>query len=155
MATKRGKVATCYYCVKNVQIRSFFWSVFFFIRTEYREIRTRKKLRIRTLFTQCIRNFNPLSHTTLWRLGYVRSCDKLKTSYLHYQNLAWWLHTIRSFLPLSHMTLSSLGLVILTFLIRFVGLPRKRLSRHRLLVYFKTCNHLRDITEQKGHGTEI
>ena len=27
------------HCVKSVQIRSFFWSVFFHIRTEYREIR--------------------------------------------------------------------------------------------------------------------
>ena len=30
------------HCVKSVQIRSFFWSVFFRIRTEYRKRRTRK-----------------------------------------------------------------------------------------------------------------
>ena len=30
------------HCVKSVQIRSFFWSVFSCIRTEYRKIRTRK-----------------------------------------------------------------------------------------------------------------
>ena len=30
------------HCVKSVQIRSYFWSVFFCIRTEYRKIRTRK-----------------------------------------------------------------------------------------------------------------
>ena len=30
------------YCVKSVQIRSLFWSVFFCIRTEYRKIRTRE-----------------------------------------------------------------------------------------------------------------
>ena len=29
------------HCVKSVQIRSFFWSVFYCIRTEYRKIRTR------------------------------------------------------------------------------------------------------------------
>ena len=42
------------HCVKSVQIRSFFWSVLSCIRTEYRKIRTRKKLRIWTLFTQCL-----------------------------------------------------------------------------------------------------
>ena len=31
-----------FHCVKSVQIRSFFWSVFSCIRTEYRKIRTRK-----------------------------------------------------------------------------------------------------------------
>ena len=30
------------HCVKSVQIRSFFWSVFSCIRTEYRKIQTRK-----------------------------------------------------------------------------------------------------------------
>ena len=30
------------YCVKSVQIRSYFWSVLFCIRSEYRKIRTRK-----------------------------------------------------------------------------------------------------------------
>ena len=30
------------HCVKSVQIQSFFWSVFFCIRTEYRKIWTRK-----------------------------------------------------------------------------------------------------------------
>ena len=33
----------CDHCVKSVQIRSFFWSVFSCIRTEYRKIRTRNK----------------------------------------------------------------------------------------------------------------
>ena len=53
------------YCLKSVQIRSFFWSVFSRIRAEYEEIRSispysvwmrentdQKKLRIWTLFTQ-------------------------------------------------------------------------------------------------------
>ena len=53
------------HCVKSVQIRSFFWSAFSRIRTEYGEIRSispylfpkrentdQKKLRIWTLFTQ-------------------------------------------------------------------------------------------------------
>ena len=41
---KRTIEDNCYerYCVKSVQIRSFFWSVFFRIRTEYGKIRTRK-----------------------------------------------------------------------------------------------------------------
>ena len=57
-----------HHCVKSVQIRSFFWSVFSRIRTEYGEMRSispysdrmrenmdKKKLRIWTLFTQCAR----------------------------------------------------------------------------------------------------
>ena len=31
-----------YHCVKSIQIRSFFWSLFPCIRTKYRKIRTRK-----------------------------------------------------------------------------------------------------------------
>ena len=60
-----------FHCVKSVQIGSFFWSAFFCIWTEYREIQSispyslrmylvrmrentdQKKRRIRTLFTQC------------------------------------------------------------------------------------------------------
>ena len=55
------------HCVESVQIRSFFWSVFSRIRTEYGEIlhispysvrmwenTDQKKLRICTLFTQCL-----------------------------------------------------------------------------------------------------
>ena len=30
------------HCVKSVQIRSFYWSMFFYIGAEYRKIRTRK-----------------------------------------------------------------------------------------------------------------
>ena len=37
---KTSRVA--FHCVKSVQIRSYFWSVFSFIRTEYRKIWTRK-----------------------------------------------------------------------------------------------------------------
>ena len=52
------------YCVKSVQIRSFLWSVFFRIRTEYsvrmRENTDQKKLRIWTLFTQCL--FQAIMH---------------------------------------------------------------------------------------------
>ena len=60
------------YCVKSVQIRSFFWSVFFCIRTEYEDLLRKspysvriqentdhKKLRIWILFTQCF---------TLWHM---------------------------------------------------------------------------------------
>ena len=51
------------HCVKSVQIRSFFWSVFSRIRTEYgispysvrmRKNTDQKELRIWTLFTQCL-----------------------------------------------------------------------------------------------------
>ena len=55
-----------WHCVKSVQIRSFFWSVFSCIRTEYGDWRSKspysvqiqenadqKKFRIWTLFTQC------------------------------------------------------------------------------------------------------
>ena len=38
----RQKETNIQRCVKSVQIRSFFWSVFSCIRTEYRKIRTRK-----------------------------------------------------------------------------------------------------------------
>ena len=54
------------HCVKIVQIRIFFWSVFSCFRTEYRDLRSNstysiriqkntddKKLRIWTIFTQC------------------------------------------------------------------------------------------------------
>ena len=54
------------HCLKSGQIQSFFWSVFFRIRTEYGELqsispysfqirgnRDQKKLRIWTLLTQC------------------------------------------------------------------------------------------------------
>ena len=54
------------HCVKNVEIRSFFWSVFSCTRTEYgdllqksrysvriQENTRKKKIRVWTLFTQC------------------------------------------------------------------------------------------------------
>ena len=60
-------------CVKSVQIRSFFWFVFFPIRTEHGEIQSispysvqirentdQKKLRSATLFTQCMKKFRDL-----------------------------------------------------------------------------------------------
>ena len=58
--------ANIFHCLKSVQIRSYFWSVFSCIPTEYRDLlrkspysvgiqenTDRKKLRIWTLFTQC------------------------------------------------------------------------------------------------------
>ena len=60
----QSKILLFLYCVKSVQIRSFFWSVFSRVRTEYgdllhkfpysvriRENTDQKKLRIWTLFT--------------------------------------------------------------------------------------------------------
>ena len=59
------KIFAYKHCMKNVQIRSFFWSIFSFIRTEYGEVRSiflysvqmqgnteQKKLRIWSLFMQ-------------------------------------------------------------------------------------------------------
>ena len=62
--------------------------------------------------------------------------------YLWAPNLAGWLHTMRSFLPWSYVTLWRRGQVILISLIHFIGLERKCLSRHRLLVEKKNtaCN---------------
>ena len=40
-------ILVSYHCVKNVQIRNFFWSVFFRIQFKY------EKIRILTFFTQC------------------------------------------------------------------------------------------------------
>ena len=65
LKNKQKNKRVCH-CVKSVQIRSFFWSVFFRIRTGYEDLRSKspssvqlrentdqKKLRNRTLFTQC------------------------------------------------------------------------------------------------------
>ena len=62
----RRQIKDSLHCVKSVQIRSFFWSVFSCIRTEYGDFRIKslysvriqentdqKKLHIWTLFTQC------------------------------------------------------------------------------------------------------
>ena len=77
------------HCVKCVQIRSIFWSVFSRIRTEYGDILCippysvrmwenpdQKKLRIWTLFTQCFRSedWNSKSQfflETIWNLGLI------------------------------------------------------------------------------------
>ena len=71
----------CSHCVKSVQIRSFFWSVFSHVRAEYGEVRSispysvrirentdQKKLRIWTLFIQWfISNlFMTLCKTRFW-----------------------------------------------------------------------------------------
>ena len=61
----------CYHCVKSVQIRSFFWSVFSCIRTEYGDLlykssysarihenKDQKKVRIWTPFAQCTADIN-------------------------------------------------------------------------------------------------
>ena len=52
-SVKRYQFNYCSQVVKSAQKRSFFWSVFSCIRTEYRKIRTTKKLGIWTLFTLC------------------------------------------------------------------------------------------------------
>ena len=72
------------HCVKSIQIRSFFWSVFSCIRTEYGDLRSKfpysawmqeimdqEKLRIRTLFTQWsmpAKSFNYFIENVLLRI---------------------------------------------------------------------------------------
>ena len=73
-----------------------------------------------------IRNFDSLSHISLWTCGHVRWCDKLKIFYFHY-------HSAYDYQYLSHMTLWWCGVVILISLIRFIDFPRKFLSRHQIL----------------------
>ena len=66
-----------FHCVKSVQIRSFFWSIFSRILTEYGEIfrislysvrmrenTDQKKLRIWTLSTQCSQLYSKEFHYT-------------------------------------------------------------------------------------------
>ena len=70
------------HCVKSVQIRSFFWSVFPHIRTEYGEIRSispysvgmrentnQKNIRIWTLFTQCVPYANRPPDNLPWTIA--------------------------------------------------------------------------------------
>ena len=84
-----------YHCLKSVQIRSFFWSVFSCIRTEYGEIlrispysvrmrenTDQKKLRIWTLFTQCKK--------ILLFLFYNFSCSCLQC------NISWSSYTMKT-----------------------------------------------------------
>ena len=70
---------------------SFFWSVFFCVRTEYRKIRTRKKLLIWTLFTHYI----PLLRVRFW--ANLPFLYPLKTS----ENLPGNAKKIRGFLTFS------------------------------------------------------
>ena len=77
---------TAIHCVKSIQIRSFFWSLFSRIRTEYGEIRSiipytvrvrenmdQKKLRIWTLFTQWV--FHPTLF--IWRASQIMCIHRL------------------------------------------------------------------------------
>ena len=67
MIPLRKNISSFYQCVKGVQIRIFFWSIYYRIWTKYGEIRTispysvriwenkdQKKTRIWTLFTECV-----------------------------------------------------------------------------------------------------
>ena len=54
--------AFAYHCVKSVHIRSFFWSVFSCIRTEYRKIRVRKNSVFGQFLTQGLRNASFSKH---------------------------------------------------------------------------------------------
>ena len=87
------------YRAKSVQIRNFFWSVFSCIRTEYGEIfncgkiRTRKKLRIWTLFT----HWHPLNIRIIKiyfcyfsNISFVMACNAVPSSAPNIlTNLSW------------------------------------------------------------------
>ena len=88
------------HCVKSVQIRSFFWSVFSRIRNEYREIRSislysvrmpentdQKKLRIWTLFTQWVRSIKVLFDKKKCNLLIVYSFSSFGQNYLWFAGI--------------------------------------------------------------------
>ena len=59
-ATFYDKIISVCHCVKSIQMRRIFWSLFSCIRTEYREIQEntdQKKLRIWTFLTQSVMQF--------------------------------------------------------------------------------------------------
>ena len=71
---KLSSLACITYCVKSIQIWSFFWSVFSRIRTEYRDmtdkspypVRTQKnvdqkKLQIQIVFAQCLSSVSQIT----------------------------------------------------------------------------------------------
>ena len=87
------------HCVKSVQIRSFFWSVFSHIRTEYGDLQSksphsvqmredpdRKKLSIWTLFTQ----YKPAITFSMSAIEepsqYVKSVQSVQWGYQNYVN---------------------------------------------------------------------
>ena len=53
------------HCVKSVKIRSFFWSIFSYIHSKWKKIRTRKILRIWTLFKKCFCVYLKSKHVLL------------------------------------------------------------------------------------------
>ena len=80
------------HCVKSAQIRSFFWSVFSCIRTEYRKIRVRKN----SLFGHFSRSGNPPVETAIsdtWSKSQTRHhrrdniVFKICKMYLFYRNV--------------------------------------------------------------------
>ena len=64
------------HCVKSVQIRSFFWSIFSRIRTEYGEIRTRKN----SVFGHFSRSVN--SCVIFWNYYITRSFKYVLTHFV-------------------------------------------------------------------------
>ena len=86
--------------VKSVQIRSFFWSLFSCIQTEYGDLRGKfkysvrkqektdqKKLRIWTLFTK------PLQESSCSHLNFIfRTCFKQEVPG-HSSNYRVWIHS--------------------------------------------------------------
>ena len=119
------------HCVKSIQIWSFFWSVFFRIRTEYGEIRKislysvqmrentdQKKLRIWTLFTQCVLFFLPPLSCQQWCLNRYKNINlhlnslSRQSFYLRfpwvwrYENILDWNQCARDLHLLNHTNCS-------------------------------------------------
>ena len=56
LATIRIRLTSIFHCVKTLQIRSFFWSVFSCIQSKYRKMRTRKNSIFGQFFSQWLLN---------------------------------------------------------------------------------------------------
>ena len=127
------------HCVKSVQIRIYFWSVFSCIRTEYRKIRTRNNFVFWRFsrsdhlshFLKCAaccgwtEKWNFISWSKVkfhqWKISKIRCIDLLKSYYfktkLFFQKLCFQINTILSilsmvlFLTLQHSVFSFYKLV--------------------------------------------
>ena len=127
-------------CSLNPWRKTEFFIVKYLFRVNNWNSRTRSEICSKLTIKTPEDVINPLSHTTLWTRGHVRSGDKLKTFYLHYHNTygyqTWqggYIQWKAFFYKAFYMTLQSRGLVNLIYLIWFVGLERRRLNRIQLI----------------------
>ena len=77
------------HCVKSVQIRIYFWSVFFCIRTEYRKIRTRNNSHLDTFHAvMCIKYIQNVYHiSTNFCVHFVYKIIRIMADKFCIQNL--------------------------------------------------------------------